>query len=697
MNQYNKLTRNSIEFGLIRMNNRILLGAVIGIFMMTGMFVFAPGDLASGWQYLVCMLGLIEVTLACWLLRIFNFKFIKKPWGVRLFRTIFIVHSNLYALCFAFGISYLLLVLEGRPYSISVMACLLFACAVVVSSFAFDLFICVNYLVLGLAVPTYVSLFHLKDGIPIAVVCVMSILFFSYLAYSIHKAEVETLYGEETIRRQSDDLRVSRDTIAASNELFQNTLNSIDEIFLTLDREGICFGNISQKTDGVLGMNPTGRHFTEILRMTGKTAESAKAWFKSATSELHFFQALQSLGPAEWIDTERARTFRVQYFSIQTHGEISAVIMTLSDVTAELAAKKTTEAAEARSALILAVGENRVSFGKFLQDVLALMDRVGSWPLGEINDLKRELHTLKGAAYIFEVRFLAKLINELELNIKEKSPLSESTRAEVGEAAISVAEKLRQWIQAEVKTLSRLRIFATDELTVNHETQQIVRRAFAIEGQQAFFDRAMIRLRAANLEGAIRDYENHTLKTAARLNKQIAFNVTSPDGAVLLIDETALAFAKSLVHLFNNAVDHAIETPSDRVAAGKAAVGSIRVQIKADNARVTIHVEDDGAGIDEEILRQKAVERGIEVDRLSQQQLLMTIFDAGVSTRKTVSDISGHGIGLNALMENVERLGGTLTVESRKTIGSRFTIQLPVTEKTLLVVPVNVKVATRAA
>ena len=136
-----------------------------------------------------------------------------------------------------------------------------------------------------------------------------------------------------------------------------------------------------------------------------------------------------------------------------------------------------------------------------------------------------------------------------------------------------------------------------------------------------------------------------------------------------------------LTHLVRNAADHGIEAPEIRRAAGKPEIGVITLRAFHRSGRIVIEISDDGAGIDTDKVRSKAIERGlISPDaQLSVDQLRMLLFEPGFSTRETISDLSGRGVGMDVVRRNVQQLHGTVALSSELGLGSTVTIELPLT------------------
>jgi chemotaxis protein CheY-P-specific phosphatase CheC/chemotaxis signal transduction protein/two-component sensor histidine kinase len=155
-----------------------------------------------------------------------------------------------------------------------------------------------------------------------------------------------------------------------------------------------------------------------------------------------------------------------------------------------------------------------------------------------------------------------------------------------------------------------------------------------------------------------------------------------------------------LVHLVRNAMDHGLEPAADRAAAGKAEAGTIRLGAYQDGDHICIEVSDDGRGLDRDAILRKALEKGLisseEAPRASAEQVLGFIFLAGFSTARTVSDISGRGVGMDAVKRAVDEMNGNLRVRSAPGAGTTVTISLPLTMAIITAVLVDAAGSTYA-
>lgn len=148
------------------------------------------------------------------------------------------------------------------------------------------------------------------------------------------------------------------------------------------------------------------------------------------------------------------------------------------------------------------------------------------------------------------------------------------------------------------------------------------------------------------------------------------------------VDKTVIdKLAEPLTHMIRNAVDHGLETPEKRIALGKNPEGTVKLTAKHRSGRIVIELSDDGAGINRERVRQKAIDNDlIAADaNLSDEEIDNLIFHAGFSTAEKVSDLSGRGVGMDVVKRSIQALGGRINISSKPGHGSVFTMSLPLT------------------
>ena len=148
------------------------------------------------------------------------------------------------------------------------------------------------------------------------------------------------------------------------------------------------------------------------------------------------------------------------------------------------------------------------------------------------------------------------------------------------------------------------------------------------------------------------------------------------------LDKSVLDKLKEpLVHIIRNCIDHGIETPDIRKAAGKDEAGTIKLSAEHSGGLVYITIQDDGKGIKREIIRKKAVERGLidQDDQLSDEKLYSLVFQSGFSTAESVSKVSGRGVGMDVVKKEIDNLQGNVILSSEEDKGTKLVISLPLT------------------
>ncbi|UWZ84074.1 chemotaxis protein CheW [Occallatibacter riparius] len=156
------------------------------------------------------------------------------------------------------------------------------------------------------------------------------------------------------------------------------------------------------------------------------------------------------------------------------------------------------------------------------------------------------------------------------------------------------------------------------------------------------------------------------------------------DGQETELDKSLLEAIKDpLTHAVRNALDHGIEAPAVRQASGKPAEGVLRLRAMQEGSHVIVEVADDGAGIDVERVREKGIERGLvsreRAAQMSEREILQMIFLPGFSTAKQITNVSGRGVGMDVVRTNVERIGGTVEIDSRPVKGTTLRLRIPLT------------------
>ena len=192
---------------------------------------------------------------------------------------------------------------------------------------------------------------------------------------------------------------------------------------------------------------------------------------------------------------------------------------------------------------------------------------------------------------------------------------------------------------------------------------------------------AITRMRMQRIETLFSVLPRMVRDLSAELGKQVMVDIEGGD--VELDREMIETIRDPITHIIRNAIDHGFETPSARLAGGKREIGLLSISARQSGNTISIVISDDGRGLDIDHIAEKAVAIGLisesDSNRMSREKILQLIFEPGFSTAEEVSNVSGRGVGLDVVRDNLERVGGSIAVTSTTGVGTLFTLQIPLT------------------
>lgn len=357
------------------------------------------------------------------------------------------------------------------------------------------------------------------------------------------------------------------------------------------------------------------------------------------------------------------RHFKVHYRPLLSGEKLTGALMVAADVTEALERERHAREQQEALRVFEQIMQDRHGFTEFMNEVDRLVTLTYKPEALSIQELMRTVHTIKGNCGIFGVQSIAAIAHELESFVVEeqKVPAPESLEA------LQVAwTKFRDKINKlhgdnDTVTLQPAELAHLVEITERHAPHREIAeqlRELTYEPVQRRFMRMAERAKTL----------------AARLGKQ-GLEIEQDGGSVRLPVEPWAEFWGSFVHVVRNAVDHGIESPEQRTAAGKTEPAKLRLSCKRQNAQCIIEVSDNGAGIAWERVREKARERGLP--HSSREDLVSALFMDGLSTRDEVSDTSGRGVGMGSVKAAVFSMGGRIEVISEPGQGTTFRFCFP--------------------
>ena len=265
-----------------------------------------------------------------------------------------------------------------------------------------------------------------------------------------------------------------------------------------------------------------------------------------------------------------------------------------------------------------------------------------------------------------------------------------SATAQADQAAKGAAAAPRT-IRLSVELLDRVMSGVSDMVLARNELARRLREASGDVAVDGAFERlsgiiaemrdAITRTRMQRIENLFVALPRMVRDLSSELGKQVLVDIEGGD--VELDREMIEMIRDPLTHIIRNAVDHGVETPAERLKAGKREIGILSVSARQSGNQILIDIVDDGKGIDGKTLVEKAISNGViskeDAAALAPREQLALIFEAGLSTAKQVTAISGRGVGMDVVRSNVERIGGVVEVDSVLGKGTRMTLRVPLT------------------
>ncbi|MEQ8412382.1 MAG: chemotaxis protein CheA [Erythrobacter sp.] len=287
---------------------------------------------------------------------------------------------------------------------------------------------------------------------------------------------------------------------------------------------------------------------------------------------------------------------------------------------------------------------------------------------------------------------------EIEIDARGENAPAGETGADDGEAANARSEQrapssgqAQRSIRLPVELLDRVMSGVSDMVLARNDLAHRLRQAGNQPTIDGPFERlttilsdvrdAITRMRMQRIETLFASLPRLVRDLSSELGKQVMIDLEGGD--VELDREMIEVVRDPLTHIIRNAIDHGVEPPSDRLATGKREIALLSIAARQSGNTISIVVSDDGRGLDEERIAAKAVATGLvsEAERreMDRDRILQLIFEPGFSTAETVTGVSGRGVGLDVVRQNLERVGGSIKVSSQPGVGTLFTLQIPLT------------------
>lgn len=458
------------------------------------------------------------------------------------------------------------------------------------------------------------------------------------------------------------------------HDFIYDVLQSMPGLLLIVDQNGKASPNYSKSTRDLFGeiqdkdvdnimFQPAGQNFKEILDTL--FSKNLKIPFDDlivvAPKEIEIFNQI----------------IKLNYYPIYDKDKnLLKVLLIGENITALRKSEKARALEQKENEKILEIVKNPMGFSEFYKEsesmlqngVLILRQTKGQLSQNQLTDIQRLLHTLKGSASIFQLHDMVANAHQAEDKLIDLIQQNKKIDADILHPMLtSLIHELNQ-AQAIYEKFIGYEEQTNDMIVSPDEIKAVLKQYPALEQLTVSWSKKrqldFIKRKAKGIVNASSRY----------LQKTIKLKVNGHEGRVSR--QSSEIISLTLTHILRNAVSHGIEEPMIRKESGKAEVGLIRIFVDNKDKMIDIKIQDDGKGINPEKLLESAIGKGVIKDAtaVKPNEVLNLIFAPGFSTSESVTDISGRGVGLDAVKHQIEQHQGSIKVRSKEGFGTEFSI-----------------------
>jgi two-component system chemotaxis sensor kinase CheA len=476
-----------------------------------------------------------------------------------------------------------------------------------------------------------------------------------------------------------------------------NILDNLDSGFLIFDKQGKVQPGYSKISEEYFGEGLAGKKVEEILKIDPKVWANILSWRDIMFNNILPFKDACGLGPSSY-EKLAGRHIELAYRPIRKGQDLDGVVLIASDKTVERELFRKFEEEKSRVDLIIKITTNRDAFMDFIRESRQFISELNQELSGvstgaiDVESAFRTMHTLKGNSAMYSCNRIKAIAHEMESDLaeikarngqgfREYMPKLRAGLAALDEAVSNVLDSHKALLGEIGGDAVELR-----RVTVSTNALGILEKALLENFRR---DSGIYRMFMENfvlepILPSIKKLESAAQSLAERRQKLIKPVRWVGEEARVRIEHYKRLLA-ALVHFFRNAVDHGIEMPDEREAAGKDPEGQITVIIEKlvgddDDPRLRLRMMDDGKGIDPAVIRAKIVEKGLidaeSAAKLDDDAVIQYVFKNGFSTNDTVTDVSGRGVGMDAIAYEAKKLSGRAWIKSQKGKGAEMVVEV---------------------
>lgn len=487
-----------------------------------------------------------------------------------------------------------------------------------------------------------------------------------FLAAIRVRTSVFALRGQnEELSRLSGSLKEANDGLEEAvfdrTASLQLVLDNTGDGILSVDLDGNLLPEKSEVVTDWFGQIDTQQTIWDYLgNAVPDSADSFWMAFDQMLEDVFPFEVNASQSPSRLECNDRL--YSIEYRDVREGEKLEKILVLIRDVTTQMEVERAEQEMKDFHQLMSQLLKDAEGFIRSIEEVDDLI--VSARKSSDVAECNRFLHTIKGNCAIAGFRHVSEFVHDLETELAVDQSLPTEKHFESLEACWKTGVKrIDQFIDRDDPTVYRV---SEDEL------QEVVDMLGHHAKHERILD-AVCHWQYEPTEVALKRLAAQVSRLAERLNKQVLVNID--DGGLRMPPGKLQAFWSSMVHVVRNAVDHGIETADERKELGKTASATVSLSTSVQNGWLELRVSDDGRGIDWQKVKEKADANGLPSE--SREELVTALFSDGLSTRENVSDVSGRGVGLSAVLAACEETGGNVAIESHLGEGTEFLFRFP--------------------
>lgn len=510
--------------------------------------------------------------------------------------------------------------------------------------------------------------------------------FFDSVVNTYAQYEDKNKMARRNIELSSGELNDLNFQLQLLNISMAAILDNLGPALLFFDEKGACSSVYSKSCLDILSRDPAGSNIWDVLELSDKEKESFRSLieFSFSNNSAMGFEDLFKMAPSEVNTSDQYLT--IKYKPIyDSAGELKNILVIASDETEKLRTKNLLMEKEKRVGRLVRLVKYKDDYVSLLSDIDEYF--LSGYPLPklftvtDLNKIRGYIHTLKGLVGSFSMDRLASIFHSCEDKISMPGISIQDAHNHINGQIESIKDAYDAEISDAQSILGDGFLQDRDLFQVNYhslrkfyKTLQNDNADLAEDFKKTFME--------VSLAKTLKKLEMYLEEAAARVNKKVGLCIVE-DRSINIPHSRYNSLIKSFVHIIRNSVSHGIESSEVRKEQGKNEFGIITISINSyvenGNDIVELLFSDDGAGFNIDVIRTEIAKKDYDVEKMSNDQILNSVLDDGISSSKRVSQISGRGVGLSEVKHQVNELNGDIKILESE-MGSKIMVKFPIRE-----------------